>query len=75
MGTASIFSSIAFQMADVALAAATSGIDAGGTVTRVDGVVLPLRPPLVSPLPSDREWLRALDRRLERLGGREAVNP
>jgi formylmethanofuran dehydrogenase subunit B len=51
--------------ARVALAAATSGIDAPGTVTRVDGVVLPLRPPLSSPIPSDRRWLLALDDRLK----------
>ncbi|MEA2631554.1 MAG: formylmethanofuran dehydrogenase subunit [Chloroflexota bacterium] len=51
--------------AHVALAAATPGIDAAGTVMRVDGVVLPLRPPLVSPVPSEREWLRALDERLK----------
>jgi formylmethanofuran dehydrogenase subunit B len=51
--------------ADVALATATYGIDAPGTVMRVDGVILPLRPPLVSPVPSDRDWLRALDDRIQ----------
>ena len=35
------------------------------TVTRVDGVVLPLRTPLVSSVPSDRQWLRALEGRLK----------
>lgn len=50
--------------ADVAMASATYGIDAPGTVTRVDGVVLPLRPPLVPDVPTDREWLRAIDDRL-----------
>jgi formylmethanofuran dehydrogenase subunit B len=53
--------------ADVALAAATLGIDAPGTLMRVDGVILPLRPPLVSPIPSDRDWLRALDDRITAL--------
>ena len=56
--------------AAVALAAATYGIDAPGTVMRVDGVTLPLRPPLVSPLPSDCAWLRALDDRLKTLESR-----
>lgn len=49
----------------VGFATATSGIDAGGTVIRSDGVVLPLRPALPPRLPSDREWLDAL---LERFG-------
>ncbi len=53
-----------YPAAHVALASATSGIDAGGTVTRVDGVVLPLRPPLVSRVPSDGRWLRDLAARL-----------
>jgi formylmethanofuran dehydrogenase subunit B len=56
--------------ADVALAAATCGIDAPGTVMRVDGVVLPLRPPLASPVPSDRDWLRALEERIRALESR-----
>jgi formylmethanofuran dehydrogenase subunit B len=51
--------------AEVALAAATPGIDAPGTVTRVDGVVLPLRPPLAATVPTDRQWLCALRKRLE----------
>ena len=53
-----------YPTAHVALAAATSGIDAAGTVTRVDGIVLPLRPPLVSSVPSDCQWLRELGERL-----------
>jgi formylmethanofuran dehydrogenase subunit B len=51
--------------AQVALASATCGIDAGGTVTRVDGVVLPLRPPLAAVVPTDRQWLGAIRERLE----------
>jgi formylmethanofuran dehydrogenase subunit B len=50
--------------AAVALDAATYGIDAAGTVTRSDGVVLPLRPPLNPSTPTDREWLQAIETRL-----------
>ncbi|SIO65967.1 formylmethanofuran dehydrogenase, subunit B [Singulisphaera sp. GP187] len=50
--------------ATVAFDAATPGIDAGGTVMRSDGVVLPLRPPLHPSTPTDREWLQALETRL-----------
>ncbi len=56
---------VVYRTAHVALASATYGIDAPGTVTRVDGVVLPLRPPLAAAMPSDRQWLRALGDRLE----------
>lgn len=48
----------------VAIDTATCGIDAGGTVMRVDGVVLPLRPPLTPRVPTDRERLEALGARL-----------
>lgn len=41
----------------VALASATFGIDVAGTVTRSDGVVLPLRPLRAPGHPSDRRWL------------------
>jgi formylmethanofuran dehydrogenase subunit B len=54
-----------YPTAQVALASATTGIDAGGTVTRVDGVMLPLRPPLSATVPTDRDWLRMLRDRLE----------
>jgi formylmethanofuran dehydrogenase subunit B len=47
----------------VALRAASPGIDAGGAVTRVDGVVLRLRPPLAASVPSDLQWLQALRHR------------
>lgn len=46
--------------AAVALVSATYSIDAPGTVMRVDGVTLPLRPPLAATVPTDREWLRAI---------------
>jgi formylmethanofuran dehydrogenase subunit B len=48
----------------VALNAATYGIDAPGTVARCDGVFLPLRPPLTTSLPSDRDLLRAIEARI-----------
>lgn len=51
----------------VALAAATPGIHAGGTVFRGDGVALPLRPSLPTSLPTDRELLVRLDERLKTL--------
>lgn len=50
----------------VALTCATTGIDAPGTVTRVDGVALPLRPALAASLPTDGDLLRAI---LDRLKG------
>jgi formylmethanofuran dehydrogenase subunit B len=50
--------------ATVGLASATSGIDAPGTVTRIDGVVLPLRPPFAPRLPTDREWLEKIAEKL-----------
>jgi formylmethanofuran dehydrogenase subunit B len=48
----------------VALASATCGIDVEGTVTRVDGVVVPLRPLREGRFPSDRAWLKELSKRL-----------
>jgi formylmethanofuran dehydrogenase subunit B len=50
--------------ATVALATAKTGIHAGGTVIRADGVSLPLRPALASALPTDLSLLRALESRL-----------
>jgi formylmethanofuran dehydrogenase subunit B len=46
----------------VALNSATCGIEVTGTVTRVDGVVIPLRPIRESRFRSDRDWLRAIAR-------------
>ncbi len=51
--------------ATVALDTATSGIDAGGTVMRSDGVVLPLRPPLAPRVATDHTLLKSLGDRLE----------
>ena len=50
--------------ASVAIATGRLGRETGGTVARVDGVMLPLRPPLAAPWPTDREILRALNARL-----------
>ena len=44
----------------VALATTTPGIHSGGTVIRVDGVGIPLRPSAKSRLPEDRDWLRQI---------------
>jgi formylmethanofuran dehydrogenase subunit B len=44
----------------VALAAATCGIDVTGSVTRSDGVALPLRPLRAPRFPSDQTWLKRI---------------
>lgn len=46
--------------ATVGIATAATGIEAGGTVTRTDGVVLPLRPPLASRFPIELEVVTRL---------------
>ncbi len=46
--------------AAVAFRVAKTGVQSGGTTYRVDGVPLPLRPPLTSQLPSDAEVLTLL---------------
>lgn len=46
--------------ATVALAAAACGVEVAGSVTRVDGVSLPLRPLRPARRPTDREWLGRL---------------
>ena len=55
------------RSASVAFDVARPGLEAGGTVGRVDGVMLPLRPALRSGLPTDREVCAALARRLDGL--------
>lgn len=50
--------------ADAFLPTARAGIDEGGTVSRFDGVMLPLRPPFPGRRPSQAEVLRAIDARL-----------
>jgi formylmethanofuran dehydrogenase subunit B len=49
---------------DVLIPTARAGIDEGGTVARIDGVILPLRPPFPGRRPSQAEILRAIDARL-----------
>ena len=49
----------------VAFDVARTGIEAGGTVGRSDGVMLPLRPAVSADLPTDREILVAIARRLD----------
>jgi formylmethanofuran dehydrogenase subunit B len=49
----------------VTMNAATTGIHAGGTVMRCDGATLPLRPTLVTDLPTDRDWIKAIAAALE----------
>ena len=44
----------------VAFDVARPGIESGGTVERVDGVMLPLRPAISAALPTDRDILEAL---------------
>ncbi|HEX4145386.1 MAG TPA: formylmethanofuran dehydrogenase subunit B [Pirellulales bacterium] len=53
--------------AAVAFTTAACGRSAGGTLFRMDGVPLPLRPALVSPHPSDVEILARLERRVKQL--------
>ncbi len=48
----------------VAIDVGRLGIESGGTVSRVDGVMLPLRPPLAGPRPTDLAILRAVAARL-----------
>lgn len=48
------------RAASVGLAAARTGIEAAGSVMRVDGVTLPLRPAATSPRPTELDLLRRL---------------
>jgi formylmethanofuran dehydrogenase subunit B len=52
------------RAANIALASATYGIHASGTVARSDGVLLPLRPGLATSLPTDQQLLTELMSRL-----------
>ncbi|WP_435009586.1 formylmethanofuran dehydrogenase subunit B [Tundrisphaera lichenicola] len=45
------------------------GIESGGTVARVDGVMLPLRPSIAAGLPTARGILEAIGRQIEQAGG------
>ena len=48
-----------------AIATARFGIDSGGTVTRCDGVVLPVRPVVDSGLRSEADWIQTVLRMVE----------
>jgi formylmethanofuran dehydrogenase subunit B len=48
----------------VGLASSTTGIEVSGTVTRSDGVVLPLRPLRPARYPSDRNWVERILQRI-----------
>ncbi|WP_435016499.1 formylmethanofuran dehydrogenase subunit B [Tundrisphaera sp. TA3] len=51
----------------VAIDVARPGIESGGTISRPDGVMLPLRPPLApGPRPTDRDVLRAIGDRVRK---------
>jgi formylmethanofuran dehydrogenase subunit B len=56
---------------DVVIPTARAGIDEGGTAARIDGVMLPLRPPFLGRRPTQAEILRALDARLAVMKPRE----
>ena len=49
-------------IATVAFRTAVYGINTPGTVYRADGVTIPLRPAFPSPLPSDEEMLKRIER-------------
>jgi formylmethanofuran dehydrogenase subunit B len=52
----------------VGLLSSTTGIEVSGTVTRSDGVVLPLRPLRPSRYPSDRNWVERILQRIVEIG-------
>jgi formylmethanofuran dehydrogenase subunit B len=52
------------RQATVAFTTATYGINAPGTVYRMDDVPIPLRPALASPYPSDEVVLKLIEKRL-----------
>ena len=57
------------RLARVAFMVATYGINAGGTVYRMDDVPITLRPAFESPFPTDEEVLRGIYSRLQELRG------
>ncbi len=56
---------------DVVIPTARAGIGEGGTVARIDGVMLPLRPPFPGQLPTQAEVLSAIDARLATMKTRQ----
>lgn len=59
------------RAAAVVFYTATYGINTAGTVFRMDGVPIPLRPALESPLPTDEQVLRAIEQRVRQLKAAE----
>ncbi len=59
---------------DVVIATARAGLDEGGTVARIDGVMLPLRPPFPGRRPTQAETLRAIDARLAMMKPRKDID-
>ena len=57
------------RAAAVAFTVATYGINAPGTVYRMDDVPIPLRPAFESPHPSDFEVLKNIERRVKKIQG------
>jgi formylmethanofuran dehydrogenase subunit B len=55
------------RVASVVFHTATYGINTAGTVYRMDDVPIPLRPAFESPLPTDEEVLRRIERRVREL--------
>jgi formylmethanofuran dehydrogenase subunit B len=49
---------------DIRCHAAIPGLDESGTVVRMDGVVLPLRPVREARFPTEREWLEGIEQRI-----------
>jgi len=57
------------RAAAVAFTVATYGINAPGTVYRMDDVPIPLRPAFDSPHPSDYDVLKNIERRVKKIQG------
>ena len=53
------------RLARVHITTAVTGISASGSVCRMDNVLLPLRPPLRSPYPTDEEVIRRIRQAVE----------
>jgi formylmethanofuran dehydrogenase subunit B len=54
--------------ASVLMCAATPGLEEAGTIMRVDGVSLPLRPIRSSQFPTERQWVEELSQEIASLG-------
>jgi formylmethanofuran dehydrogenase subunit B len=66
--------SMTTEIARVVITTATYGINTAGTVYRLDGVPIALRPVMDSPYPSDEEVLTMIKNRARELvAGRRAV--